>query len=439
MAEITVPDSGLVENFVSPRIRIFYNESNDHAYLFYMNRFCGEYYTGNTDLIPVDISIQGTQLPESPANQYLFEDALDHSRRCLVPVEAGARDWYFFDDTLAAGESRLLEFVDLNSAIQADLRVTSPDVFCYSEGLFNRRRELRCKAGTNLNLGATFYNMGTDSTGDVEVTFTDHSEASPSVIGTDTLNLSGLSGDYEPDSTSAVITWNTDAGDIGIHVIEISADSISGEDYFDNTIFVTVLVEPRDYATEVRRDTWDMDYDSTSNWHTGDIDAIDFNWDTTSTGWTDSVSGMFEGVLDYDTSTGWFKGAISLAIPDSVSKYINTGTYHMLSFGIVVNNPNTLSDNACNMKFAWRDALNNWNDYVGLLAGTGYHVGNGWDRWSVIGPIDLKADTSLHWGDGNAKELWIRFQYSITPQPEPLDTLPLDIRIGWVRLEESAQ
>jgi len=111
----------------------------------------------------------------------------------------------------------------------------------------------------------------------------------------------------------------------------------------------------------------------------------------------------------------------------------------MLSFAITVDNPNRLDDNACAMLIKWIDSADSSPGWVSFLSEPGYHIGNGWDRWSVIGPIDLDSTSSLGWGNGTAKELWIRFQYSITPQPEPLDTLPLDIRIGWVRLEESAQ
>jgi len=110
----------------------------------------------------------------------------------------------------------------------------------------------------------------------------------------------------------------------------------------------------------------------------------------------------------------------------------------MLSFGITVNNPNRLDDNACAMYIGWTDSADSSFGWVNLLNITSSHVGNGWDRWSVIGPIDLKADTSLHWGADTsyAQELWFRIQGagSVVKPPEPVD-----IRIGWVRLEESAQ
>ena len=87
------------------------------------------------------------------------------------------------------------------------------------------------------------------------------------------------------------------------------------------------------------QDAWDMDDDTTSNWYTSDIEAVRFGWDTTSAGWTDSVSGMFEGVMEYDTLLDEYRAEISLAIPSSPSRYLDTDIYHMLSLGIVGHNP----------------------------------------------------------------------------------------------------
>jgi hypothetical protein len=183
-----------------------------------------------------------------------------------------------------------------------------------------------------------------------------------------------------------------------------------------------------------------MDYDSTSSWHTDDIEAIALNWNT-STGWTDSITGMFEGVIDYDSNAVYdFMGDISLAIPRDTSDYIDTDKYHLLSFGITVNNPWRTDDNACGIRIRWKDTHDVWHGWQGLLSGSGYNVSNGLDGWTVIGPIDLKADTSLHWGNDDASDLQIRFQSDVQYYPIP-PNLPdsIDVRIGWIRLEESAQ
>ena len=87
------------------------------------------------------------------------------------------------------------------------------------------------------------------------------------------------------------------------------------------------------------------------------------------------------------------------------------------------------------MKIAWRDAHNQWHGYAGLLGSTGYHVGNGWDGWSEIGPIDLNDIDSLHWSDDDVSELWLMFKAACPFTPG----FPKDIRIGWIKLEESEQ
>jgi hypothetical protein len=431
IATITVPDSALLDNYVSPRIKVFYSDSSDHAYLFYVNRFCGEYYMGSTDEIPMYISIYGTDLPGSPGNPYLYEQALDHNRRCIIPVTSGPRDLYTIHDTLSAGQGRLIEFIDTAEGTDADIRITSPDVFTYPSGTLERRRTHEYTAGATINLGGTFYNMGTDSTDEVEVTFMDRSVAIPIVMDRDTISFDGLSQDYVPDSASAMITWTTDSTDIGPHIIEIEADSLPGEPGHDNSIRFTVLIQPRDYATAVLHDPWDMDDDTTSSWFTSDIEAVSLNWDTTSTGWTDSVSGMFEGVIEYDdTLTPPFQAEISLAIPSDTSDYIDTDRYHLLSFGIVANNENITTGSALHMKIRWKDDRDQWHGWYSLL-GSSFSVGNGWDQYATIGPIDLDSISNSAWDD-NVCELWIRM--TSIALFEPPDSI--NVRIGWIRLEE---
>lgn len=348
---------------------------------------------------------------------------------------------YTFLDTLDAGEGRLVELINTGSVLPADLRITSPDILMLqASDTVNR---LETTVGDSINVFAAFYNMGTASRDSVIVTLYDSTDSK--LIGSDTLEFHGLgymlpSSCRTTDCDIASFSWAPDSTDIGVHRLTAAAATWTGEpDSCDNSVDFVFLVNPRDYATEVRGDPWDID-DSTSihDWNTNDIESIECNWSDTS--WTDSVSGMFEGILEFDSTAYYhFRGDISLAIPDSASKYIDTEKYHMLSFGITVNNPNRLDDNACAMHIKWVDDADSTYGWSNLLTGTGYHVGNGWDRWSTVGPIDLRSDTSLHWGDGDARELWLRFQYRITLQPEPIDTLPLDVRIGWIRLEESAQ
>ena len=340
---------------------------------------------------------------------------------------------YTFLDTLDAGESRLVQLVDLTSALPADVRITSSDI-----RIIQAADSLRMEAtvGDSVDIYAYFYNMGTASESDVIVTLFD--STADNLIGSDTLDFDGL-GYLLPgscratDHSTASFGWRPDSTDIGVHRMTVSAATWAGEpDSTDNSVDFVFLVNPRDYATEVRDDAWDMDYDSTSNWHTGDIEAVAENWDNW-TGWTDSVSGMFEGVIKYVPPGMPFHADISLAIPDSSDIYIDTDKYHMLSFGIVGNNLNS-AGGAFAMHIRWRDAhgaLHGWNN----LLGGDYSVGNGWDEYSVIGPIDLKADTSLHWGNDDASELWLSLRSGCPFTPG----IPIDVRIGWFRLEESGQ
>ncbi len=103
--------------------------------------------------------------------------------------------------------------------------------------------------------------------------------------------LCGLSQNYQTDSSAALITWDTDSDDIGAHIIEIYAPSLSVEpDPDDNSVQITFLVEPQDYATTVRGDSWDMSEGGSNPWHTDDIASVALYWDDAA--WTDSVTGM---------------------------------------------------------------------------------------------------------------------------------------------------
>jgi len=423
VAQISCPDSDIVVNYISPRIKLFRQEGSDHTYLFYVNRYCGDFFNGENHALPVRINIRGRYCPG-----YLSEDALDHSRRCLVPIDRWIQDRYSFDDTLTAGESRLLEFVDISPPTQADIRVTSPDVFCSFITSDARITELRCRAGESMKLGATYYNMGTSGTGNVTVTFTDHSGASPTVIGSDVISLGGLSQYYEPDSTSAAIVWNTDSGDIGAHIIEISAATVSGEDPLDNTVRVTVLVEPLDYATEVRNDAWDMTEGGSNPWHTDDITDVALYWDNTA--WTDSVSGMFEGVLEPPPfGEQFFRGDIILDMPGNQNGWINADEYQMISLSGVCNNPNIYQPfNGCGFFLFWRDRTQTL--YFHNISSEMGGLGDGWDQWKVFDPIDMNGVSG--WS-GMIHDIGLRFQVSIPDPPQIIQ--PIDLRIGWIRLE----
>jgi len=229
--------------FVQPEIRVFKQDGSNHVYLFYVNRQCRQ--TGN----PMYVMINDSTIPYS----YISGNALDHSRRFIIPVSNIRRD-FFFDDTLEAGQARLVEFVNAG-AMDADIRITDPDIVAFYSGT-KKTRDFEFTAGDDIDIEATFYNMGTDSTDDVIVTCTDLTDNQE--IDRDTLDFDGIpASGWECDSDNGIFTWETDSSDVGIHRLEIHAEPLNGEpDTLDNTAMAVFLIQPRDYATQVRGDAW---------------------------------------------------------------------------------------------------------------------------------------------------------------------------------------
>ena len=418
-------------SIITPVIKVFEDEALETCYLFYVDRYC----ISNDN--PYEITFNPTDLPN---HADCTTRLLDHSRRFIMDGTYDAHDnIYTFLDTLDAGESRLVQLVDLTSVLAADVRITASDVRMIQ--VSDTLVRMETTVGDAVDIYAAFYNMGTASRDSVFVTLFDSTDSN--LIGSDTLEFDGL-GYLLPgscrttDHSTASFTWTPDSLEIGVHRLTAAAATWHGEpDSNDNSVDFVFVVNPRDYATEVRDDAWDMTEGGSNDWNTDDIEAIAENWNT-STGWTDSVSGMFEGVIEYDSTGDYdFMGAISLAIPQDSAEYIDIDKYHLLSFGIVANNPNVTSDNACAVQLRWKDQIGNWGcSWSGVLGGSGYHVGNGWDRWNIIGPIGLDTLTALNWDTDDASELWIRFKYD---HQAPTRPQPIDIRIGWIRLEESDQ
>ncbi len=415
-------------DIVSPVIKVFEDNAQESCYLFYVDRYC----ISNSN--PYEITYNPDDLPEhATCSAWL----LDHSRRFIM--EGTYNDTiYTFLDTLDAGESRLVELIDPRDALTADLRITSPDIWMISGS--DTLTDMRATVNDSVTVYADFYNLGTVAR--TNVTATLYYSTDTDTIGTDNLRFSGLS--FRPDSLCRRTAMQTasfglrpDSTEIGAHRMTVSVPSGIGEpNTNDNSVEFVFLVDPRDYATDVLGDAWDMD-DSTSihAWHTDDIDTIGLDWDTTATAWTDSVSGMFEGIIDSDSLVESIYGAISLFVSDDSTEYIDPELYHMLSLGITVNNPNTEGSIGSLLYMKWKDDEGTWgSDWTNVLFQTGHFVLNGWDKWQTIGPVDLNDFASLDWGDDDVSELWLR----VSP---PLDSVsrpdPVDIRIGWVKLEES--
>jgi len=421
-------DGPVTPDDIQPVIKVFEDEAQEACYLFYVDRYC----LSNDNLY--EITFSPSTLPgHADCSVWL----LDHSRRFIMKgtVDSSYPVTYTFLDTLDAGEGRLVQLIDPSGGLPADVRVTSPDV-----GILDSCKvssQLEATVGDSVVIVANFYNMGTGSKDSVYVTLYD-STISDTIGIIDTLEFDGLT--FRPpstcmlcDSSTAYFSWVPDSSDIGVHRLTVTAATWPEEpDSTDNSVDFTFLVNPRDYATYIREDAWDMNEEKDNAWNTNDIEAVAMNWNTVK-GWTDSVSGMFEGVIDYDTSSVYLLGDISLAIPNDSTRYIDTDTYHMLSFGMVGNNPNQPTLGACAMHIRWIDSNDDTLGWCNLL-GSNYSVGNGWDSWGTVGPVDLDSIDNLEWGSNDAKELWISFRSGIH---FPFD--PVNIRIGWIRLEESVQ
>jgi len=410
---------------------VFEDSAQTTCYLFYVDRYC------RSDSNPYEISYDPSDLPE-------FADCstrlLDHSRRFIMEGDFDKQDSvYVFLDTLDAGESRLVELVDLSSSLAADIRITSPDIWMISS-YGDTLTDLRTTVNDSVTIYADFYNLGTVAR--TNVTTLLYYSTGTDTLGLDSLSFIGLS--YTPDSLcratdmqTASFGWRPDS--IGAHRMTVSVPPGNGEpNTDDNLVEFVFLVDPRDYATDVLGEAWDMD-DSTSihAWHTNDIDTIGINWDTSESAWTDSVSGMFEGIVQYDSLIDpEFQASISLVISDDTTEYIDPDLYHMFSLGVTVNNPNTTNNIGCKLYMRWKDSEGEWGcNWTNVLYQTGHFVLNGWDRWRAVGPVDLSQTTGLNWGDDNVSELWLKIEAEETLIRPPQ---PINVRIGWVRLEESA-
>ncbi len=71
----------------------------------------------------------------------------------------------------------------------------------------------------------------------------------------------------------------------------------------------------------------------------------------------------------------------------------------------------------------WTDNADSSYGWNNLFYSTN-HIGNGWDSWTIVGPIDLDTLTGLGWDDDTtlcAQELWFRFQAGGVAPLDPED------------------
>ena len=387
--------------FRSPQIKLFKDSTESTCYLFYVNRFC------RANNIPFEIVYRSSDLPSGID---YGDRVLDHSRRFIMEGMENPAGTFSFLDTLDAGQARLIQLIDSEEGLDADVRITKPDIWMISPA-GNNTAVLRNIAGETVSIIARFYNMGTEGKRNVHATLYDVT-CEGFIDTTEYLNFAGLSMQSNScrrcDSDDAVFLWETDADDIGVHILEVRAATWNGEpDSTDNTVRVVFQIEPRDYATSVLDDAWDMTEANPCSvaWHTYDIWSL-IGW-TSSFG--DSVSGMFEGSMINPSASN----AMKLRRGSDSTQWIDTSIYHNLSLA-------GRADETLDIKLYWIDEHNQE-----------HNIDIGEDLtsdWAEIGPVDLN-NISLLWNDEKAKEIWLEFRNNSR-------AIPVPVRIGWIRLTE---
>ena len=186
-------------------------------------------------------------------------------------------------------------------------------------------------------------------------------------------------------------------------------EEISEPDITDNSATLVYIVDPRDYATRILDDPWDMTEATgpgAPDWHTNDIDTLTGCWNSSQ--YTDSISGMFEGQLTDPTAAN----KMVLNTGSGFADYIDADTYFNLSLA-------GRSKITVDIELHWIDDDDNY-----------YYTDIGEDFTAVardIGPIDLSA-LSQGWS-GDVKKIWFEFGRGI-------HTPAFNVRIGWIRLTE---
>jgi hypothetical protein len=396
-ADITFDGYSLPLHFAEPHIRVFTDTTGTYCCLFYVNRFC------RANGIPLEITVDAGDFPlGTPFSEY----ALDHSRRFIIEGEMIAREVYAFRDTLDAGEARLLQMFDYEEGLDADVRITDPDLSVILPARGDTLLDCRSVPSETVNILARFYNMGTEPKNNVRVFLLD--ETAGDTLDVDVISFGGLSTSscYTPDMEQAIFTWTPDSIDIGVHVLRVSAETWVGEpDPSDNTATLVYLVDPMDYATEVLGNPWDMTEATGHLWHTDDIVETALLNDSA---FTDSISGMFEGVLTDPSAYD----ALVLNTGSSLGDWIDSGLYHRFSLA-------GRADGQLSIRVYWEDSHGDTS-----FVDTGQSLVQ---EWRVIDPIALDEIMGSSWGDDPVRKFWIDFGGG---------NVPRSVRMGWVRLTE---
>lgn len=362
-----------------------------------MNRFC------RANSIPFEIVVSSNDFPGNPP---FTEFALDHSRRFLIEGSFSRPSTYTFLDTLGAGEARLLQMIDPYS-LPADVRITDPDVGVILPAKGDTLTDYRGLPGEQIDVLAMFYNMGTESKDSVRVVL--YNETTQEVLDRSYVSFDGLStaSCWTTDRDGAILSWTPNSTYLGANILSVSAETWHEEpDSTDNSATIVYIVDPRDYATEILDDPWDM-IEATSSipaWYTNDIDTLTGCWNSSQ--YTDSISGMFEGQLTDPTTAN----KLIMNTGSGFADYIDADTYFNLSLA-------GRSKVTADIELHWIDDDDNY-----------HHTDIGEDFTAVardIGPIDLSA---LHQGwSGDIKKVWFEFAGGNAAS---------SVRIGWVKLTE---
>ncbi len=373
--------------WAGPQCRVFADEDEDF-YLFYMNRCCRD----SSHLIGFWFSYDSLDVPSI--------HALDHTRRFVVSSDLSRESFFSLTDTLEAGQGRLLEFIPQST--DADLRITRPDVTACT-GPATPGHDFGFTAGDTVQVLATVYNMGTEAAEEVPVTLFDATGTPHAVIGRDTLSFGGLSlSGYETDDATAQFRWVPSTP--GVYRMRIDVAPVPDEpDTLDNTTTALFLIEPRDYATEIREDPWDMTEATGIQpaWKTDDVEGEE-GW----TAFTDSIGGMLEGEIDEDSLQ---TNRLYLAIPEQSGRWIDAEVFDQLSLAVKV-------DRACDLCFGWETE----NDAGGSCFVEELDAG-----WAAYPPIDLGGILP----DSLLETAWLSFRPDVAGSD-------LVVRIGWVKLTE---
>jgi len=384
-------------HWVTPRIKVFENPGSDRCYLFYLNTFC------RAEEIPFRIVIDSDDLPGWVD---CTDRLLDHSRRFIMEGTESPRGTFTFLDTLGPGEARLVELIDTSDNIPADVRITDNDVRALLPARGDTTSDMWSVPGEGVYILSRFYNMGTGSSDPIVVGLYDTSEDPEVTIDTDTIRFSGLpysSGSCrESDMEEVSFYWdNIAVSDIGPHRLEVRAAPWLGEpDTSDNTAHITFLVEPNDWATEELDDPWDMTESGDSAWHTDDISSM-YGWVTAS--FTDSVSGMFEGSVDYDYR---LTNRMTLNLGGET---LDGDDWEYISLI-------GKTDVPCDVYLRWETSIPSVSEVkIGEMG-----------SWGILEYDDLGSNPN--WAGKTITALSLSFRAQI-------HTVNVPVRIGWVRLE----